>query len=71
MGLAHNSCLINILGTTFLLTTVHYSSKNYLIIDLIYALNTPSILSTLQRGQLADNTAHFHVSYYLNGKINN
>lgn len=71
MGLAHNSCLINTLGATLILTTVHYSSKNYLIIDLTYALNTLSILSTLQHGQLADNSAHFHMSYYLNGKINN
>lgn len=34
-------------------------------------LNTSSILSTLQHGQLPDNGAHFHMSYYLNGKINN
>lgn len=34
-------------------------------------LNTLSILSALQYGQLLDNSARFHMSYYLNGKINN
>lgn len=34
-------------------------------------LNTLSILSTLQYERLLDNSAHFHMSYYLNGKIDN
>jgi len=34
-------------------------------------LKTLGILSALQYGQLLDNSAHFHMSYYFNGKINN
>lgn len=58
---------------SFVAALLHYQSRHYLKIDLIWRLNTLSSLSehlTFQYGQLQDNSVHFLMSYYLNGLIN-